>query len=53
MEKENAKSQKGHSDQKSDSVREWGSARVPRPSSIYLTCTEAELEALMSKGELS
>jgi hypothetical protein len=53
MEKENAKSQKGHSDQKSDSVCKGGSARVPQPSSIYLTCTEAELEALMSKGEPS
>ena len=53
MEKENAKSQKGRSDQKSGSVRKGGSARVPQPSSIYLTCSETELEALMLKGEPS
>jgi hypothetical protein len=45
MEKENAKSQKGRNDQKSDSVSKWDSTRVPQPSSVYLTCGEAELEA--------
>ena len=53
MENEKAKSQKRRNDQKSDSVRKWDSARVPQPSSIYLTCSEAELEALMLKGEPS
>jgi hypothetical protein len=53
MKKENAKSQKGHSDQRSGTARKWDSARVPQPSSVYLTCSEAELEALMLKGEPS
>ena len=53
MKKENAKSQKGRNDQKSDSVRKWDSTCVPQPSSIYLTCREAELEALILKGEPS
>lgn len=53
MEKENAKSQKERNDQKSDSVSKWDSTRVPQLSSVYLTCGEAELEALMLKGESS
>ncbi len=53
MKSDRVKSQNGRNDQKSDSVRKWGSARVPQPSSIYLTCSEAELEALMLKGEPS
>lgn len=53
MKKENVKSQKGHSDQRSGTARKWDSARVPQPSSVYLTCSEADLEALMLKGEPS
>ena len=53
IEKENAKSQKGRNDQKSDSVHTRNSARMPQPVSIHLTCNEAELEALMSEGESS
>ena len=51
--KENAKPQKGRNDQKSDSVLTWNSARMPQPVSIHLTCSEFELEALMSEGESS
>jgi hypothetical protein len=51
--KENAKPQNGRNDQKSDSVHTWKSARMPQPASIHLTCSEVELEALMSEGESS
>ena len=53
IEKENAKSQKGRNDQKSDSVHTRNSARMPQSVSIHLTCNESELEALMSEGESS
>ncbi len=29
----------------------WGSVRLPQPTSARLTCSEAELEELMSEGE--
>jgi hypothetical protein len=51
MKKDNEKSQKGCNDQKSDTLRKWGSARVPQPISARLTCSETQLEALMSEGE--
>lgn len=51
MKNENAKSQKGHSDQRSGTARKRDSERRLQPRSVYLTCNEAELEALMSKGE--
>ena len=51
MKKDNAKSQKRRNDRKSDTTRKWGKDRVLQPSSVHLTCNEAELEALMSEGE--
>lgn len=51
MGKDNAKSQKGHNDRRSDTMRKWDRKRVLQPSSVHLTCNEVELESLMSKGE--
>jgi hypothetical protein len=53
MNRENAQSQKGHSNTQSGTTRTVGSARVCPPSALYLTCNEGELEVLMSKGESS
>jgi hypothetical protein len=50
---DNARSQKGRNNKKSDTARTLGGARVCQPSAVYLTCSEHELEALMSKGESS
>jgi hypothetical protein len=51
MKKDKAKSQKRRNDLKSDMTRKWGRERVLQPSSVHLTCNEAELEALMAEGE--
>lgn len=51
MKKNKEKSQQGRRDQKSNLLRKWGSLRVPQPTSVRLTCSEAELEVLMSEGE--
>lgn len=48
MKKNKEKSQK---EQKSNLLRTWGSVRLPQPTSARLTCSEAELEELMSAGE--
>ena len=53
MKRDNAKSQEGRHDQKSDPAHTGSSARMPQPVSIRLTCSEAELETLMSEGESS
>lgn len=45
-----AKSKNGNNDQEAHVVRR-ASAHVPRPIPGHLTCNEAELEALMAKGE--
>lgn len=50
MKNEEAKPKKGNNDQIPYTVRR-ASARVPRPIPGNLTCNEAELEALMAKGE--
>lgn len=51
MKEENVKSAKGHSDQKSGTVRKRGSARTSQRASDGLTCNEAQVEALLSEGE--
>lgn len=51
MTKNKEKSQKERSDQKANLLRKWGSVRLPQPTSVRLTCSEAELEELMSEGE--
>jgi hypothetical protein len=53
MKRDNVKSQKGPNNKKSGTARTLGSARVCQPSAVYLTCSEGELEVLMSKGESS
>jgi hypothetical protein len=47
---DNTKSLTGRNDQKSNSLRKQA-ARAPQPSSVRLTCNEAQLDALMSEGE--
>lgn len=51
MNKNKVKSQQGRNDQKPNLLRKWSSVRVPQPTSARLTCSEAELEELMSEGE--
>jgi len=50
VEKDNTNSLTGRNDQKSDSLRKQA-ARTPQPTSVRLTCNEAQLDALMSEGE--
>jgi hypothetical protein len=47
---DNTKSPTGRNDQKSDTFRKQA-ARAPQPTSVRLTCNEAQLDALMSDGE--
>ncbi len=51
MKKDDAEASKGRNDQKSDTVRRRGSARAPRGEGDGLTCSEAQVEALLSEGE--
>jgi len=51
MKNDNAKSPKEHSDRKTDTVRKRGSARAPQRAGDGLTCSEAQVEALLSEGE--
>jgi hypothetical protein len=46
-----AKPAKGHTDRPSDAVRKPGVARLPQPIGDGLTCSEAQIEDLLSKGE--
>jgi len=48
--KDNTKSPTGQNDQKLDTLRKQA-ARAPQPTSVRLTCDEAQLDALMSEGE--
>jgi hypothetical protein len=50
VKKDNTKSPTGRNDQKSDTFRKQAS-RAPQPTSVRLTCNEAQLDALMSEGE--
>jgi hypothetical protein len=50
VKKDNPKSPTGRNDQKSDTFRKQA-ARAPQPTSVRLTCNEAQLDALMSDGE--
>jgi hypothetical protein len=47
---DNTKSPTGRNDQKSETFRKQA-ARAPQPTSLRLTCNEAQLDALMSDGE--
>lgn len=51
MKRDSAKPQQGRNNKKSGTARRLDSVRVAQPSSIHLTCNEAQLEALMSEGE--
>jgi hypothetical protein len=51
VKKGNAELSKGRSDQKSDKLRKRGSARAPQRAVDGLTCSEAQVEALLSEGE--
>ena len=51
MKRDSAKPQQGRDNKKSGTARRLDSVRVAQPSSIHLTCNEAQLEALMSEGE--
>lgn len=51
MKKENVKSPKGPSDQKSDELRKRGNARASQRAGDGLTCNEAQVEDLLSEGE--
>ena len=53
MKSDSAKLQRGrnNNNKKSGAARRLGSLRAAQPSSIHLTCNEAQLEALMSEGE--
>jgi hypothetical protein len=51
MKKNHAEFSKERSDQKSDTSRKRGSARAPQPAGDGLTCSEAQVEALLSEGE--
>jgi hypothetical protein len=50
MKREQADSQERKNDQTSYQARRAGACE-PSPNARYLPCNEAELEALMSKGE--
>jgi hypothetical protein len=47
---DSTKSSTGRNDRKSNSLRKQA-ARAPQPTSVRLTCNEAQLDALMSEGE--
>ncbi len=51
MIRDSAKPQQGRNNKQSDIARKLGNVCVAQPSSINLTCNEAQLEALMSEGE--
>lgn len=51
MKKDNAEFSKGRNDKKPDTLRKHGSARATQPASDGLTCSEAQVEALLSEGE--
>lgn len=51
MKNDNANPLKGQSDRKADTLRKRGSARAPQRPVDGLTCSEAQVEALLSEGE--
>ena len=51
MKRDSAKPQQGRNNKTSGTARRLDSVRVAQPSSIHLSCNEAQLEALMSEGE--